>query len=230
MWTISSFTSKILSIFFPPHCYSCNKEGFSLCPLCLEQYQKSIDTPALYITSVYSFHDQRIKKIIHAIKYFHRKDLIPPLSKELACLLQKELSKESLTSGDSQRESPTINDKKLTTSKYVLVPIPMPLLRKYIRGYNQAECIAKELSQQCSLTINITILSRLRSPKRQVTTKTKGERLRNQHNSFKVIGDVNNMHIILVDDVTTTGATIIEARRELLKAGAQEVRAVTLAH
>ena len=203
--------SKLLALFFPPQCYGCHKEGFSLCSSCLERCRKSIDTPAIFITSVYCFRDPLIKKAIHAIKYFHRRDLIEPLTKELANELK--------SINFAQQNIP-----------FVIIPIPMPLLRKYMRGYNQAELIAQELAKQCSLTINTTALARLHAPKRQVTTKTKSERLRNQHGSFKVISSVCNMHILLVDDVTTTGATLVEARKALLKSGAITVRAVTIAH
>ncbi|MCF7843734.1 hypothetical protein K9M47_02450 [Candidatus Gracilibacteria bacterium] len=106
----------------------------------------------------------------------------------------------------------------------------MPRIRKYIRGYNQAELISLSLSKQCSLPTISNTLIRTSSPKRQVTTKTRGERLKNQHNSFKVIKDVTGLNIVLVDDVTTTGATLSEARSVLLKAGARSVKAVTIAH
>lgn len=203
--------SKLLALFFPPQCYGCSKEGFSLCVDCLKQCRKSLDTPAIFITSIYSFRDPLIKKAIHAIKYFHRRDLIEPLTQELA-------------------EELKANSYKLMANGWTLVPIPMPRIRKYMRGYNQAELIAKALAKQCSLTINTKALTRLHAPKRQVMTKTKSERLQNQHGSFKVISNVHNMDILLVDDVTTTGATLIEARKALLKAGANTVRAVTIAH
>lgn len=213
MWMIPPFITKIIAVLFPPRCLGCNKEGFSLCAICLERSRKSLDTPTIFITSIYSFRDPLIKKAIHAIKYFHRRDLVEPLTTLLATELKSEFA----------NPSPLVDN-------WILVPIPMPSLRKYIRGYNQAELITKALAKQCSIPINTTILTRLHSPKRQVITKTKNERLRNQHNSFKVTGDVRNMQIILVDDVTTTGATLIEARKALLQAGATTVRAVTLAH
>ena len=215
MWTISSSFSKVVSIIFPPHCYGCGKDNISLCESCLSHCKKTLDTPSLYITSVYSFKDPLIKKAIHAIKYFHRKDLIAPLTTELA----KEVNR--LVSATPYTLSPI---------PCLLIPIPMPTLRKYMRGYNQSEEIAKELSLQCHLDYDSKILIRKISPKRQVTTKTRGERLKNQHNSFKVIKNVEGLHIILVDDVTTTGATFHEARETLLKAGAKSVKAVTLAH
>jgi ComF family protein len=152
-----------------------------------------------------------MKKIIHAIKYFHRKDLVLPLTKAVA----QELTKNN--------QIPNLSDS-------ILIPIPMPLLRKYIRGYNQAELIAQELSKRCLIPYTTKLLHRKGNHKRQVTKKTRSERIKNQHHSFIVKGDVNNLNIILVDDVTTTGATIIEARNELLKAGAKSVRAITIAH
>jgi ComF family protein len=230
MWTIRAFISKTLSILFPAHCFGCGKEGFSLCPLCLKSCKKSIDTPTLYITSIYSFRDPLIKKAIHSIKYFHRRDLIEPLTKELVEVLKVGLMDQEINLKGSLREPLNTTSYKLMATNWTLVPIPMPTLRKYVRGYNQAELIARELSQQCSLPIATKILTRIHSPKRQVTTRTRGERLQNQHNSFKVINSVKNMHIILVDDVITTGATLFEARKVLLHAGATSVRAVTLAH
>lgn len=204
MWMIKIF-SKIISIIFPSRCYSCHKDGVSLCNSCLKNTKKVLNTPHPYITSIYSFKDPVIKKSIHAIKYFHRLDLIDPLTTELA----KEIG---------------------VTDGWILVPIPMPRIRKYMRGYNQAELMANSLSKKCTLLVKTDLIVRLKSPRRQVKTKTKSERMANQHNSFKVINNVKDMNIILVDDVTTTGATISEARNTLLKAGARSVKAITIAH
>ncbi len=209
---MSTFFSKIFSILFPPYCYSCKKEGFILCPQCLQRCRKSLNTPAPYITSIYSFKDPVIKKAVHSIKYFHRKDLIVPLI------------------------SPLIQEVKQITSRYesdinwILIPIPMPRLRKYIRGYNQAELIAKEISKQNNLPVKTKILARSHSYKRQVTTHSRSERLSNQHNTFKVSQSVKDFHIILIDDVTTTGATLSEARTLLMQSGAKVVQAITIAH
>ena len=94
MWmiskTISYLSSLVTNIFFPSHCYICHKEtkdAISICSLCLSRFNKSFDTPYPFITSIYSYKDQSIKKIIHAIKYFHRKDLLVPL----ALVISKEI-------------------------------------------------------------------------------------------------------------------------------------------
>lgn len=211
MWKISSVYFKILEILFPPRCYTCRKEAEVVCTDCLKRFSRAVDSPAHYIQSTFSFKDKEIKRIIHAVKYYNKKELVIPLARTAALEL-KNSSNHSLD------------------TDWHLVPIPMPTIRKYMRGYNHAEIIAKEISKITSFPVSTNILVRARSPKRQVTTATRSERLNNQRKSFKVCGDVKDMNIILVDDVSTTGATLDEARRVLLQYGAKNVQAVTLAH
>ncbi len=227
MWMIvqiKSFVSHILhavlDTLFPSYCYLCKKEGESLCDMCLSSIKKPIDTPYPYIISLYSFKDYRIKRIIHAIKYFHRKDLLMPLARVLADTLSQ--------------------DATASQNVYVILPMPMPTIRRYMRGYNHAEALTHELveylhtmqSQKPSLRyfVDITILTRASSKKRQVLTTSKRERLLNQRNAFMVHGNISGKSIILLDDVTTTGATLSEARRILLLHGAKSVQAYTIAH
>lgn len=225
MWTIKLLISKILYYFFPSRCYVCKKEGKTICDNCINKFPKNIDVQAFYIKSIFSFKYQEIKNIIHAIKYYHRKDLIKPLAWEMAKSLQNEIYKKQ-----ELNEFGSATDYKLKANSWTLVPIPMPTMRKYMRGYNQAELLAKEISEIISIPINNNLIIRVKNPKRQVKTKNKSERLKNQHNSFKIINDVSNLDIILVDDVTTTGATIDEARNILIKNGANKVIAITVAH
>ncbi len=234
MQHIRLYFSKILNTIFPPKCYGCHRKNTPLCDECLQKCAKSIDTPAIYITSLYSFKDPLIKRVIHAIKYYHRRDLIEPIVERLAEKLQETSSlKQGVSNADSRSESDLSDHAvsyKLQAVGWTFVPISMPKLRKYIRGYNQAELIARELSKKCNISYDSNLLVRTRSPKRQVKTSTRGERLQNQSKSFKVTSDVSSLNIILVDDVTTTGATIAEARKVLLKAGARSVKAITIAH
>jgi len=113
---------------------------------------------------------------------------------------------------------------------YAIIPIPMPRIRKLLRGYNQAELIALALKEQLGLPVHTDILTRIISPRRQVTLHKKEDRIKNQKGTFKVLRDVTHMQILLVDDVTTTGATLEEAKKVLLACGATDVKAITLAH
>ncbi len=207
MWMIRKITTVFLNIIFPSTCYVCKKEGGALCTVCLRERDPSCNTPAPVITSFYSFKDPVIKKIIHAIKYFHRKDLIAPLV-------------------ESMSQEITITHR----NKPLLIPIPMPTLRKYIRGYNHGEAIARAISKQANIPVDCTSLARRKKQKRQVLTHSRAERLKNQQGVFYVTGDISGMNIILVDDVTTTGATLLEARKVLLEKGASSVECFTIAH
>lgn len=204
---IQQVSKKLAHIFFPSYCYICKKEGSPLCENCLLLRARAYDTPYPWITSIYSFKDPYIKKIIHAIKYFHRKDLLTPLVDELI----KEINQ---------------NNKKTC----VLVPIPMLRLRKYIRGYNHAEEIARIVSRETKIKVATNLITRRSSKIQQVKTKSRSERLKNQHNAFSVHKNVKGMNIILIDDVTTTGATLYEARKVFVEKGASSVEAYTLAH
>lgn len=207
MWMIQKIASQILDIIFPPSCFLCKAEGVAICESCLKQRVLSYDTPSPVITPLYSFRDKNIKRIIHAIKYFHRKDLIPPLAEKIS---EKILLKERKNS--------------------ILIPVPMPLLRKYIRGYNHGEAIAQEISKQTTIPARFDILLRKKQKGRQVTMRSRAERLHNQHDAFQATQNLTGIHVILVDDVTTTGATLLEARKVLLKSGAASVECFTIAH
>ena len=204
MWMIPSF----FQILFPTQCFGCGKSSTPLCPRCIRLTRKSLSSPYPYITSIFDFKDPLIKRVIHASKYYHRKDLLPPLVFELA------------------QEMKSVPDLHL----YTLVPIPMPRIRKLLRGYNQSELIAQQLSTLLSIPVSTSTLIRTKTPLRQAVTKTRSERIKNQHGSFGVSGGIHSTHIILIDDVTTTGTTLEEARNVLLTNGAQSVIAYTLAH
>lgn len=195
-------------ILFPSSCYECKKEGESFCRACIKKLQRTVDTPSPSITSIYSSKDPTVKRAIHAIKYFHRKDLIEPFTR----LIVKELQEKHLE------------------KMWILVPIPMPKLRYYIRGYNHAEAIAHEISKKTGIATNSKILIRAIGRKRQVMTLSRNERIKNQKNVFKMQQEVQGMNIILIDDVTTTGATLLEAKKVLLEKGARTVQAYTIAH
>lgn len=114
--------------------------------------------------------------------------------------------------------------------EWTIIPIPMPRMRRFLRGYNQAELIARELSTILSVPLSVHMLARTGTTSRQVKTRTKQERIKNQRGTFKVTDTIHGKKILLIDDVFTTGATLEEARKTLLQHGATTVRAATLAH
>ncbi len=112
----------------------------------------------------------------------------------------------------------------------LLIPVPLHIKRLRQRGFNQALILAKGLSGAYDVDINFRCLSRRRETLTQ-TGLTRNQRQENVRGAFalKSEKDVAGKRILLIDDVLTTGATIGECARLLLKAGAADVGAVTLA-
>ena len=100
----------------------------------------------------------------------------------------------------------------------MIVPVPLHWARKWQRGYNQAEIIADGISISMGVPVNSGILYRNRRTESQ--TKLNIERkLNNVRSAFsineKIAGEISPRHILLVDDVFTTGATIYSCHRAL---------------
>ena len=112
----------------------------------------------------------------------------------------------------------------------LVIPVPIHHSKLTLRGYNQAELIAKPLADYLGVRLPTEIISR-----EKVTTSqsalNKEARFDNIREAFKVENAIplKGAKVILVDDILTTGATASEVARMLLRAGALEVRALTLA-
>ncbi|MCJ8328963.1 MAG: ComF family protein [Lentisphaeria bacterium] len=111
----------------------------------------------------------------------------------------------------------------------MVVPVPLHWMKLILRGFNQAEVIATELSRHLNCD-TANVLKRRRWTKSQSTlSRTKRrENLKQVFHAKKGI-DLSNKHILLVDDVFTTGATLNSCTRVLKRAGAEKVHILTLA-
>ncbi len=118
-------------------------------------------------------------------------------------------------------------------AEFVLIPIPITNEKRRERGYNQSEYIAKSIIQndlQHTLLYAPQWLTKIKETPEQNKSQTKEERIKNMADSFEANSQVEGKYIILIDDVVTTGSTLNEARKELLKKGAGDVFAFTIAH
>ncbi|MCD6249744.1 MAG: ComF family protein [candidate division Zixibacteria bacterium] len=115
----------------------------------------------------------------------------------------------------------------------VLVPIPLHPSREYVRGYNQATIFATELARRLELSVNESLLYRIKKRRPQAKLK-KHRRLSNIKSVFEVDlsseADQPVDRVILVDDVVTSGQTMFEARRCLMRVGYQVVGGISMAH
>lgn len=111
----------------------------------------------------------------------------------------------------------------------MIIPVPLAKSRQRHRGYNQSREIAKGISLVTGLPINDYVVQRMKFEKSQ-TQVGRWERQENVANVFEV-KDTKNLrgrHILLVDDVVTTGATMVACAREILKAGDVRISLLSL--
>jgi competence protein ComFC len=112
----------------------------------------------------------------------------------------------------------------------VIVPVPLSSRRQKIRGFNQADAIAKALGHRLGLPIDTTILFRIKETPPQANEETRLQRLQNMKNAFLAVKGMHaNRGIILCDDVYTTGATMKNAASALKRAGIKYVWGVAMA-
>jgi ComF family protein len=111
-----------------------------------------------------------------------------------------------------------------------LVPIPLHKSKLRLRGYNQTECFAEGLSEVSKIPLIKDSLSRTKKTTSQ-TKLDRNERFQNLNEAFDIEneGKIKGKHILLVDDVVTTGATLISAGQALLNAGCASLSIYTLA-
>ena len=124
-------------------------------------------------------------------------------------------------------------------SQPILIPIPLSKKRYRERGYNQAELICRELVEadnkqntKGSFRLEEKVLIKPYETAHQARIHNRRERMENVIGSFAVKNAelIAGQNIILIDDITTTGATLSEARKVLKKYGARKIIAFTIAH
>ena len=122
-------------------------------------------------------------------------------------------------------------EKLLSGCPEVVVPVPLHWRRRWTRGYNQAEAVARELARSLNCPLRSGWLVRTRSTSHQPTL-TPAARWENVRGAFRVRTQesVRGVRILLVDDVMTTGATADAAAAALLQAKAAQVTVAILAH
>ena len=110
----------------------------------------------------------------------------------------------------------------------VLVPVPLHPRRLRSRGYNQSHLLAKETGKLLDLPVRGDLLKRAKDSPPQVEARSSEQRRANVAGSFKATG-VEGLSILLVDDVATTGSTLMACADALKEAGAAGVWGLVLA-
>ncbi len=151
----------------------------------------------------------RIQKLIHQLKYNNR----PEIGVRLGQLCASRLLPVSAYS-----------------MAHVVIPVPLHPAKQRMRGYNQAASFGQGIAQVLEIPHLATALRRKRNTASQ-TRKSRFERAGNVHAVFETEDDkaLEGKNIILVDDVLTTGSTLVAATEALLKIKGVSVSIVTIA-
>ena len=108
--------------------------------------------------------------------------------------------------------------------------VPISRLRRFRRGYDQGELLARALSRELDICC-LPALKKIRHNRRQSGIVGQAERRANVLGAYRPVNAdrICGMRILLVDDILTTGATLGECARELLTAGAKEIHCAVVA-
>jgi ComF family protein len=218
-----------ISLLFPRKCYACGshlvRNESLICTECYviiprTNYHTLTDNPVAQLfwgrcmiekAAAFSYYNKgsRIRKLIHNLKYKG----IRELGYELGRIY-----------GLSLDSSGFMDDIDL------IIPVPLHPEKKQIRGYNQSEIISFGIADAAHLPVDVNSLVRTIVSATQ-TKRSRYERWTNVEGIFEVIDPqaIMRKHVLLVDDVITTGSTIESCVNELLKTEGVKVSVVALA-
>lgn len=215
---LTKYLNKLGCFLFPVECFACNNPGAHLCRDCLSKAVLPTAWTNTQITSIASYHNPTVQKGLWLLKYGNR----PGIAETFGTVLHESLLEE-------------LAEKRRFKNKHkiYIVPIPLSKERHKMRGYNHVGLIAQQLIF-CDRTLyeyEENVLIKVRNTAPQMTL-SKTERLTNLSGAFEVPdpSKIRGRTILLIDDITTTGATMREAKSALQNAGARDIYCATIAH
>jgi ComF family protein len=211
----------VVDLLIPPACPGCRREGTLLCARCRRPLERRLGEPAGFPLGSPAALPEGIlqqewcaaftgpaRRAVHALKYDGERRLADPLGTLMAARWRR-----AGVGGD------------------ILVPVPIHAQRRRERGFDQAELLAESVGQRLRLPV-VAALERREETAAQHRLGRR-ERARNVGGAFTVRtgwgAAVRGRWVVLIDDVSTTGATLSGCAIGLRSAGALAVSALTLA-
>ena len=217
-----------ISLLFPRLCYACGnhllRNESLICTGCFvsiprTNYHLQTENPVAQLfwgrcmiekAAAFSFYSRgsRIRNLIHKLKYSGIKEIGYELGRIYAVPLK---------------------DSGFTAGIDLIIPVPLHPSKKRIRGFNQSEYISAGVSDVTGLPVDTDSLIRILQSATQ-TNRSRYERWKNVEGIFRVADAraIRGKHILLVDDVITTGSTIESCVNELLKVEEVKVSVIAL--
>ena len=213
---------KVLDSQVCPYCEKMITDSGQVCPSCREKIlRKDATIPLDNLIVASSYKENNLSSLIHLYKYNFVRDLSVPLGQ----LLIKSILQNNLPLPD------------------IIIPLPLHPRRLRWRGFNQSELLANFISENITPGLPIPVFSdlvvRKYYTKPQMKIKNYQERQKNIQNAFALTplktptaqnhSPFQNKSILLIDDIATTGATLIECAKILKTCDAKKVSAAVIA-
>jgi ComF family protein len=229
LYIIERLGKAFADFLFPLYCIGCGKEGAILCDSCAAKLDRLVppfcprcglpetgrgDCPDcsgldLSIDGICSplIFRKLTREAIHQLKYHNMRVMAVPLANILHSYLA---------------ENPIEAD--------FLVPVPLHPKRLRERGYNQSLLLARHLGKLACIAVREDVIKRCVNTPPQARTGSSAERHSNMRGAFAcTYGKLKDKKVLLIDDVSTSGATLDACALALKKAGAASVRGLTVA-
>lgn len=232
----------LLDFFYPPHCQLCgNTHGLQykgqLCAACASDIHindhacricaiplpcaaiteknlsdicmQCIKSPPVYDSSWSPFvYAQPLEWMIQQLKFNAKLNYATLLSSLISANLPRNINQE--------------------LKPDAIIPMPLHNRRLKQRGFNQSQLLIKPIAKELQISLDLTSCLRIRDTEHQ-TGKNARHRQQNIKKAFKFINRKNYQHVIIFDDVVTTGSSVSELSRELKQAGVSRVDVWSLA-
>lgn len=206
LWNaVTSSIQALLDIVLPRKDRVIRAEQYSLEDIVVAPAEHNLC--GISITTLLSYREKAVEDCIRAVKYDHSIHAAKLLAEVLAEFLREEIAQH----------------RSFSSKPICLIPIPLHANRYAERGFNQMEFILEQLSHgfhDSQTEIHTEVLVRVRETTPQ-THLSRPERLKNVTHAFAVerMEKVLHAHVILIDDVVTTGSTLASATRSLTHLG-----------
>jgi ComF family protein len=229
MIAVKRLATDIIGLLFPELCNACGTHLYygekEICTKCLydlpyTDYHLYADNPVAKqlwgrlpcnaaMAMLYFRKGTKVQNLMHSLKYKGQTDVGVRLGNLLGEKLKLSTSYEDID---------------------LIVPVPLHPKKEKLRGYNQSEFIAKGIAEVLDIPMSTTHLLRDKSTDSQ-TKKSRYVRYENMQSVFNVhqAKQIENLHVLLVDDVITTGATLEACGNVLLSAGIKKLSIAAIA-
>lgn len=205
---------KILQIIFPKQCLDCGKIYKKwICPKCYYKLKNELKFQTIkhkkFNLYFIGFYENKIRKLLLKFK-FNEMAVLANLFAEI------------------------MNKEKLFIEKIkqydCVIPVPMYIINKKIRGYNQTELIASVIEKENKIMCINDVLVKVKQNKKQSKLNEK-ERIENVKDIYKLQNEekINNKRVLLLDDIYTTGSTVKECMKILKKAKPKRIDVLVIA-